>query len=265
MARELAKQNQSIEEIAEAPNRNWAEEYGDEAFQSNIVGDLLKFNKGEWLAGQDEEEIPLGTELVAAVHILQSGWMRWEDSKPVEIIMGMRSEGFRPPPRESLGHTDKSQWGELNGKIIDPWRRTDTLLLADPQTGRIFTFSPASDGGLQAIKGLMREYGPHMRINPNDIPVVTLGSTWYKHPEYGKTYKPTLEVTDWRDVNDVSFVVADEEEEAPAPRKAAAPAAPARSAKPAPRSAPAKKQPAAKAPPPRKQAAANGRSGRTPY
>lgn len=245
MARELAKRTQSTD-IAETPEKNWAEEYGDEAFQSNIVGDLLKFNKGEWLAGQDEEEIPLGTELVAACHLLQSGWMRWEDSKPVEIIMGLRSEGFRPPPRETLGYTDKSEWGELNGKIIDPWRRTDTLLMADPQTGRVFTFSPASDGGLQAIKKMMREYGPQMRVNPNGIPIVKLGSEWYKHPEYGKTYKPVLEVIGYRDVNDVSFEVADDEEQEEAPPAKAAPKVkPApRNEKPAPRAATAKSKPA---------------------
>lgn len=226
---------------APVSDKNWAEEYGDEAFQSNIVGQLLKFNKGEWLVGQDEKELPIGTELVAAAHLLQSGWMRWEDNKPVEIIMGCRADGFVPPERETLGHLDKSQWGELNGQTIDPWRRTDVLYLADPKTGSVYTYSPMSDGGLQAVKGLMREYGPHLRTNPNEIPVVKLGSTWYKHPQYSKVYKPILECVGWRDVEDVSFEVADEEEVAkPAPQRVAA--------KPAPRSA-AK---AAKPPPPRR-------------
>jgi len=258
MAKDIATRNQKTE-VAAAPERNCAEEYGDEAFQSYIVGDLLKFNKGEWLAGQDETEMPVGTELVAATHLLQSGWMRWDDGKPVEIIMGCRADGFRPPARETLGYTDKSTWGELNGQVIDPWRRADVLYMADPKTGQVYTFSPMSDGGLQAIKGLMREYGPHLRTNPNEIPTVSLGSTWYKHPSFGKVYKPVLELAGWRDVNDVSFEVADEEEN-PAPArkpaaKQAAKPAPRAAAKPAPRSAAPAKTPA----PPKRNGGARAR------
>lgn len=243
MAREVTLQNQ-MPAVAPNTDRNWAEEYGEEAFRSNIVGDLLKFNKGEWLAGQNEDEMPVGTELVAATHLLQSGWMRWEDGKPAEIIMGTRASGFRPPARETLGYHDKAEWGELNGQVIDPWRRTDVLYLADPKTGRVYTFSPMSDGGLQAIKGLMRDYGPHLRINPDEIPVVKLGSTWYKHPSFGKVYKPVLEVVSWRSADDVSFDVSDDDD-ATAPPQAKAVAPQARSVKPAPRAA-AKPAPAAK-------------------
>jgi hypothetical protein len=196
--------------------------------------------------------MPVGTELVAATHLLQSGWMRWEDGKPVEVIMGCRADGFRPPPRETLGYTDKSQWGELNGQTIDPWRRADVLYMADPKTGQVLTFSPMSDGGLQAIKSLMREYGPHLRTNPNEIPTVRLGSTWYKHPQFGKVYKPTLELVEdgWRDVNDVSFEVVDDDTGEITPTKPAAkPAprpAPRSAAKPEPRSAAAKAKSGAK-------------------
>ena len=202
MAKEVAKRNQ---QVGKAADTNWAEEYGSEAFQSNIVGRLLKFNKGEWLAGQEEEEISLGSKFVAATHLLQSGWIRWEDSAPAEIIMGLRADGFRPPPRETLGHTDKSKWGELNGQQIDPWRRTDVLLMADPETREIYTFSPMSEGGLGAVKALIKEYGTNMRQHPNDIPIVELGSSWYKHAQFGKVHKPVLTVIEWRDANDISF------------------------------------------------------------
>jgi len=258
MAKEIATRNQASA-VAAQSDRNWAEEYGDEAFASNIVGDLLKFNKGEWLSGQDETEVPLGTELVAATHLLQSGWMRWSDGKPAEVLMGLRSEGFRPATRDTLGYDDKSKWEELNGKAIDPWRRTDVLYMADPSTGQVYTYSPSSDGGLQAIKGLMREYGPRLRTNPNEIPVVTLGSTWYKHPEFGKTYKPVLEVVNWRDADDISFEVADDETGELKP----SPTSPKKTAKPAPRSASKPAAKPAKAPPPRR--ANNGQTGRTRY
>jgi hypothetical protein len=238
MAKELATRGK--QEVGPPADLNWAEEYGSEAFQSNIVGTLLKFNKGEWLAGKEEEEVPIGTEFVVAAHLLQSGWMRWEDSAPVEILMGLRSEGFRPAPRETLGYTNKDEWGELNGQKIDPWRRADLLLMADPENGDIYTYSPMSDGGLSAVKMMIKEYGANIRVKPNDIPVVKLGSEWYKHPTYGKIYKPVLEIVDWRDMNDMSFTPVDEEENEAQEAKSAAKPARASAQKPAPRAAPKK-------------------------
>ncbi len=98
---------------------------------------------------------------------------------------------------------------------MDPWQRTDFLLMADPATSNIYTWSPASVGGLDAIKTLVREYGTRMREAPNDIPVVSLQFETYKHADYGKIYKPVLEVIEWRDIGDVSFKPSAEEEEAP--------------------------------------------------
>jgi hypothetical protein len=239
MANDITQRN-PIPAPSLAPERNWAEEYGDEAFQSNIIGTLLKYVKGDWLAGKDGDEVPLGTEMVAAMHLLQSGFIRWEDNKPVENLMGFRSEGFVPPERNTLGHHDKSTWRDFNGQLQDPWQRTDVLLMADVTTGEVYTYSPSSGGGLQAIKNLSRDYGSHMRTNPDEIPVIKLSSTSYQHKQFSKVYKPVLELVGWRDLNDVSFEVADDEAEEPAPAPRAV------AAKPAPRVAPK-----AKAPPPK--------------
>ncbi len=222
MKTDIATRNQ--QQVDAPKSTNWAEDYGAEGYQNNIVGTLLKFNKGEWLTGRDDDEIPAGTQLVAAIHLLQSGWIRWEDKKPAESVVGLRAEGFIPPTRETLGYTNKAEWGELNGQIMDPWQRTDFLLLADPTNGDIFTWSPASVGGLDAIKALAKEYGTHMREAPEEIPVVELSFETYKHADYGKIYKPVLEIVEWRDVGDVSFKPTEEDAETPQPaaRKAGA-------------------------------------------
>jgi hypothetical protein len=89
------------------PAENPFSDYGSEAFASTIVGQLLKFNKGEWLVGREEEALPEGTELVAGMPTLQSGWMKWTDGKPAESRMGLRSDGFRPDSRDTLGDDDK--------------------------------------------------------------------------------------------------------------------------------------------------------------
>jgi hypothetical protein len=68
------------EQVPTVPeSRNVFECAGDAMTQGNvIIGDLLKFSKGDWLAGPDGEEIAAGTELVAIVPGTVHGWMRWE-------------------------------------------------------------------------------------------------------------------------------------------------------------------------------------------
>ncbi len=61
---------------------------------SDITGDLLKFAKGDFLAGQDNREIAIGTRLIANMDLLEVGWIKWEDSRPIDRRMGRFAEGF---------------------------------------------------------------------------------------------------------------------------------------------------------------------------
>src|SRR6516162_5888258 len=108
-----------------------------------IVGDLLKFSKGDWLAGRDDEKIADGTELVAILPGMVSGWQRWEDNRPVEQIMGLLIEGFVPPERSALSHNDKSTWAidSGNGKPRDPWQPTIYVPMVSVDATRVFTFT----------------------------------------------------------------------------------------------------------------------------
>jgi hypothetical protein len=51
--------------------RNAFEIYGDAATPNAIIGQLLKFSKGDFIAGQNGEEIPMGTLLVACMDSLR--------------------------------------------------------------------------------------------------------------------------------------------------------------------------------------------------
>ena len=62
--------------------KNVFEAYGDAATARAIEGDLLKFVQGDYFAGQDNREIPLGTKLVARMDTLAIGWLRWQDNAP---------------------------------------------------------------------------------------------------------------------------------------------------------------------------------------
>src|SRR5262249_11272580 len=128
------------------------EVYGESANNQRIVGKLLKFSKGDYLAGQDGEEVSIGTKFVAAMDTLTVGWIKWQHARPVEHRMGAIAEGYTPPPRSELGDTDEDKWDlDDRGEPRDPWQFSNYLILLDPKTKDAFTFTTSSRGGLGAI------------------------------------------------------------------------------------------------------------------
>jgi hypothetical protein len=187
-------------EVAKA-TQNFFEKYGEAATQRNIIGRLLKFNKfGEFRAGQDEQEIPRGTALIAYMNTLAIGYVRWQDARPAEIIMGPVGEGFVPPRREELGHTDQSYWETFDdGRPRDPWQLSNSLVLLDTESGEFYTFNSSSKGGLGAVGELAKVYGKHLRQKPDEMPAIELDVGSYQHPNraYGEIRFPILRVTGW--------------------------------------------------------------------
>jgi hypothetical protein len=76
--------------------------------RSRSSGKLLKFSKGDYLVGEDNDEVEEGTQYVANMDELMVGWIRWADGKPEDQIMGRVSEGYQPPKRNTLGDDDKT-------------------------------------------------------------------------------------------------------------------------------------------------------------
>lgn len=117
--------------------------YADAISPRSIVGTLLKFSKGDYLAGEEGEIIPHGTQLTANCDEFLAGWIKWQDGKPVEQRMIRVADGFHPPVRTDLGDTDKSLWEtDDKGEPKDPWQFTNYLLLMDAMLTAICSRSP---------------------------------------------------------------------------------------------------------------------------
>jgi len=172
--------------------------YADEvASRAHITGDLLRFTKhGEYKAGTDQEEVPEGTRMLVYMPGLKRGWVKWYDGQPVQHIVGLVSEGYKPPERHELGDMDESEWGELNGRPIDPWQKTNYLVMCD-QEGQLYTFVTSSKGGLSAVGELCDAYSKRRRMKPDEVPVIELFARSYQHKDYGETFAPTLKITGW--------------------------------------------------------------------
>lgn len=181
-------------------NANPFEAYGNAASQRSIVGKLLKFSKGDYLTGENNDEMAAGTQLVANMDELMVGWIKWEDSKPSEQIMGRVSENYQPPRRNELGDTDKNDWEvDDQGQHRDPWQFSNYLIMKEPGGEEFYTFTTSSRGGLNAIGELCKSYGKLMRQKPDQFPIVALGVGSYQHTNksFGRIKFPILELVGW--------------------------------------------------------------------
>lgn len=177
-------------------------DYGRAVTARTIVGDILKFSKqGEWLLGKDEEELAIGTKVIA--HVPQSliGWVKWVDKVAVDHKMGLLREGFRPEGRAALGDLDKTEWeDDGTGRPRDPWQRVNYIPMREVAgEKRLCTYAPSSKSGLTCAGLLFVTFGEALPRKPGQLPVVALGRDSYRHKEYGKIMIPTLKVASWVD------------------------------------------------------------------
>ena len=181
--------------------RNVFEAYGNATtIGGPIIGQLLKFTKGDYLVGREGEECG-EKELVAVVPGILHGWTCWENNKQVEQVMGPLIEGFVPPARSTLDRNDKSRWEiDGNGKARDPWVPSVYMPMVSVDASNVYTFSTGSDGGRRhAIGPLCQEYGAHIRQHPNELPIVKLEQDSYLHSDrsIGRVKFPLFPVERW--------------------------------------------------------------------
>lgn len=187
--------------VATGGQTNFFTQYGDQASQKgSIVGSLLKFSKGDFTVGT--EDIPAGTELIANMAQLLTGWIRWENNKPTDQLMGAVMEGFQPAKRNSLGDDNKDNWevDASSQKPKDPWQFSNYLVLREkdrPGDAGLMTFATSSRGGINAMGELCKAYGKVQATKPHDWPVVALKVDSYKHDDYGKIYVPVFDIVGW--------------------------------------------------------------------
>jgi hypothetical protein len=208
------------------PGGNYFQSYGDQVSQRSIVGKLLKFSKGDFLMGEDNEEVEEGSQFVANMDELMVGWIRWADSKPTDQIMGRVAEGYQPQRRNELGDNDKAQWEiDEQGRERDPWQFSNYLIMKKPgEAGddALFTFTTSSRGGLNAIGELCKTYGKEMRQRPDEFPIVALevGSYQHSNKAYGRIKFPIFKVVGWAGKSEFADLSSSEDEDVKEPAPA---------------------------------------------
>lgn len=190
-----------------------------------MQGTFLTFKNGEYLAGQDATEIPLGTKMAANMNGLRIGWRRWFADQLTDDRTLLLIDQQTVEPRNSLGDDDPALWEKDNaGKARDPWQLTNVLEFVNGE-GESFIYATGSKGGIGAIGQLCKAYGKLYRQKPGQAPIVELGRDSYMHKEFGKTYFPVFTITGWTDEDSLTIAdapAAEEERVAPPSPPAAA-------------------------------------------
>jgi hypothetical protein len=172
--------------------------FGHETSSKMWVGQLLKFQKGDFVTGEEDTKVELGTRFIAMMPTTLDGWIKWEGGRPVAHEMGLVIEGFKSPKREALGDDDESEWeDDGNGKPRDPWARGNYVVFIDAETKDVYTFASGSKGGRSALGELALKYHQHAKMYPTQVPMVELGASSYKHPSFGKVHTPTFKIVEW--------------------------------------------------------------------
>lgn len=162
---------------------------------------ILKFEKGDWYVGQDDEEIPNGTKLAANIMEAEWGWVRWKDGKPVERKMVLVASGAQPGSRDSLGHIDEALWDrDDQQRPRDPWQKMIEIPVRELSgEKREMIISGGSRGHEGACKALFKAFGEGMRANAGKVPVIQLSGDKYTHSKYGIVKVPAMPLVEWFD------------------------------------------------------------------
>jgi hypothetical protein len=173
---------------------NYYKNYARAVLTRRFDGVRLRFDKGAWLHGETGVLFD-GHELVALMSTLKVGWIKWFQGEVSGHALGLVSEGFVPPRREELDDLDPTTWesDSNTGKPKDPWVNTNELVMIDPKTREIYTFTTSTRGGFQAIAGLAENYGDGELLF---YPQIGLRGSSYQHKNraFGRVHVPVFEV-----------------------------------------------------------------------
>lgn len=178
----------------------------------------MKFGKdGEWSCGQGGDAVN-GELVILNTSSLKGGYVCWTDhDKKKNEKLGEEMQLV------SMGLIDPEELPDMGW----PWKAQQSVegrfLEGDQEE---FSYNTSSGGGLEAMAGVIDAI--MARIEDGEevflFPVVRLEDDNYEHKQWGKTYKPILEIVGWADVEgnlEDDDVLEEEPEQIEPPKKKA--------------------------------------------
>lgn len=198
-----------------------------------VGGDFMRFGKdGKWSFGRENKEVDTDNDYaVLNVLAMKEGYVCWEDNGEEGTANKKLGEVMAPV-------NDPIDVNELEDHGFD-WKRQQSIqmkFIEGAYEGTQTVYAPSSQGGLEALGSVIERVNERIeQENPYFFPICAFDQTWYKHPKWGKTYKPVIDIVGWADVEGNEDPEGGNEEPAPKkvdkPKKADKPKPAARSRK----------------------------------
>jgi hypothetical protein len=231
----LAKYNPGATPAAASDNP-WASA-GAGAGSTTFV--KFKGSSGDFLAGQDETEIPYGSRFAADVENSKWNWTFWWEGEVLETIEVDVSEFPRAWENEpdflpddykedmTLEEIRKAQ-ANTSTTFMDGWSCQAVLGMREiGGDGEEYTIKLNQGVALSAFRAMLQTYGRQFRFKHGLVPIIELDARSYKSKKkgVGTRYSPVLKIVNWMSEEDLLNAAGDGGAEYDDEDRAAAPPA----------------------------------------
>jgi hypothetical protein len=156
---------------------------------------LLK--SGEWVFGQNDDDVQQGSEWAINPHSIAHGYVNWakNDGNAKNQMLGETMTSVLNPKPELPAYIPGGEWKEQ--------RTCEMKCLNGDDAGQEVIYKTPSLGGLKAFDALLGSITQQIDEGNRThiVAIVQLQQDYYDHKAYGRTYFPILLITGWMDIN----------------------------------------------------------------
>lgn len=162
--------------------------------QSGITFLQISGKTGIITYGQDDKELPAGTELAVNMKSFAQGWIYWRDEKVLQEVMAKPFNGEVALQEAELPDV---------GPPVDEderWNKQASVEMKNLDGGEDFLFKISSWGGVNAMQKLLTDYVKELPQKGDDaVIIITIESVGRiaKEKKYGKVYAPVFTIVEW--------------------------------------------------------------------
>jgi hypothetical protein len=157
-----------------------------------------------WVFGQEDNALPLGTEVVVNPLSIKHGYSCWTDRAKGEGKNELLKELLYPISQQAPALHELDQLEDPKTGVKCAWKdliAMEMKILSGKHSGTEISYKPTSVGGMNASRTVLDAILSKLdEDTPFVCPVVELQQDNYKHASYGKTYTPEFKVVGWMDL-----------------------------------------------------------------
>ena len=157
-----------------------------------------------WVFGQEDNALPLGTEVVVNPLSIKHGYSCWTDRAKGEGKNELLKELLYPISQQAPALHELDQMEDPKTGAKCAWKdliAMEMKILSGKHSGTEVSYRPTSVGGMNASRTVLDAILAKLdEDTPFVCPVIELQQDNYKHASYGKTYVPEFKVVGWMDL-----------------------------------------------------------------